>query len=261
MILEFQNKTIEQLKLASKLKNQSIIITGNEGTGKTFLAKMYANLIECENFITLKSSINDIREAIDQVFDIKDDVVICFENLDQAMLSSSYALLKFLEEPKSNVYVIITCRNLHHLPDTILSRSNVIEIGRPTKDDVEIYARNIDSTKYNLLHSRPIWKGATSLSYVKKILEMTEDEIQHYERCEKLLKSNKPISTILWELSHFKHNNQLCDTAFAVNYIIQTTGDLRIKMYAINYIDNLQKLNIAPHIILANFILHCKYTQ
>ena len=90
---------------------------------------------------------------------------------------------------------------------------------------------------------------------------MIEDEIQHYEECEKLLKSNKPISTILWELSHFKHNNQLCDTAFAVNCIIQTTGDLRIKMYAIDYMNNLQKLNIAPHIILANFILHCKYTQ
>lgn len=261
MELKFQQHAIEELKLAATFNKQSIIISGDKGTGKTYLAKLYAGFIKCENFITLNSSINDIREAMSEVYDTKDKVVVCFENLDKAMLSSSYALLKFLEEPKSNVYVIITSRKLHYLPDTIISRSNVISIAHPTKIDIDEYAKSIDNTKYHLLCNQPIWKGATSLSYVKKIFDMTIEEIEYYETSHSILKSNKCISTLSWDISHFKHNNQQCDIQFLINYIINTTFDARIKRHAISFMNDLEYLKIAQHALLIKFLFDCKYTS
>ena len=119
-----QNTPTLQLMDLANSRHHSILIEGPQGCGKTYLAKQYAAMLNVSDFEVVKCSVDTIRDAIDETCKIKNDVVICLENLDDGVLSASYTILKFLEEPLPNVYIVVTCRNLKKVPDTIISRSS-----------------------------------------------------------------------------------------------------------------------------------------
>ena len=94
---------------------------GPEGCGKSYLARQFAIKLGVDDFALVEPTVAGIREISDLCSEITTPIVICIENLDTGVVAASYTLLKFLEEPRKNVHVVVTARNIKHLPDTIPS--------------------------------------------------------------------------------------------------------------------------------------------
>ena len=143
-----QDLATEMLKNA--IKNNKIyhayIFSGDRGTGKTTVARIFAKEIGCapqdifELDAASNNSVDDMRLIIDatktSTFGSKYKIYI----LDEAhMLSKSAfnALLKTLEEPPSHVIFILATTDKHKIPNTILSRCQEINFISPRIEIIE----------------------------------------------------------------------------------------------------------------------------
>ena len=260
MEFKCQKQAIDELKLLSKIRQHSIVIEGFKGSGKTYLAKMYCNMIGSNNFVVVPSNVNDIRQSIIKCFDIQSDVVICIENLDSGVLNASYALLKFLEEPSNNIFIIITCNNTNKVPDTILSRSTVVRINPPTSEDLSLFLQSYPEDKQDLLIDRSdIWltiRNFVDINYYMNLKKL--DYLDYFKTLLKSLTSNKPILDIVWSLNHYPDNVEI-PISFVLKYIISNTSDDKIRRKGISCMNELDNFRIASHAILSKFVFDCKY--
>ncbi len=143
-----QELALEALKNAIKTGKiyHAYIFSGDRGTGKTTVARIFAKEIGCssqdifELDAASNNSVDDIRLIIDatqtSTFGSKYKIYI----LDEAhMLSKSAfnALLKTLEEPPSHVIFILATTDKHKIPNTILSRCQEINFISPRIEIIE----------------------------------------------------------------------------------------------------------------------------
>mgnify|MGYP000852430048 CR=1 FL=1 len=143
------NEVVGQDHIVSVLENSiktgnishAYLFVGSRGTGKTSLARIFANNLKISPNDTYEidaasnRGIDDIRELRDGVrtlpFDSKYKIYI----IDEVhMLSKDAwgALLKTLEEPPAHVIFILATTELHKVPDTIISRCQVFNFKKPT---------------------------------------------------------------------------------------------------------------------------------
>lgn len=132
--------------------SHAYLFVGSRGTGKTSLARIFAN--------DLKVSLNDIYEidaasnrGIEDIRELRDGVrTLPFDSkykiyiIDEVhMLSKDAwgALLKTLEEPPSHVIFILATTELHKVPDTIISRCQVFNFKKPTDLILKNHLENI----------------------------------------------------------------------------------------------------------------------
>ena len=140
----------------SKLPHSSLI-EGSKGMGKSILAKYIAKTLLCSNSSTEafnscqscnlfdesthpdffinnddeKILIDEIREMINFSIlssSISPAKVIVLNNCENMNIASQNAILKTLEEPNSNTYIILTSSKRRSLNQTIYSRCNKIRL-------------------------------------------------------------------------------------------------------------------------------------
>ena len=82
------------------------------------------------------AKIEDIRESIKKLnlkpYQSKRKVAIFF-SADKLSIESLNALLKTLEEPTKNTHIFLVTSNHHNLPDTVISRAQIIRINNRNK--------------------------------------------------------------------------------------------------------------------------------
>ncbi len=148
-IVKVLSKSIED-----KSVSHAYLFIGSRGTGKTSLARIFANKLGTsltdlyEIDAASNRGIDDIRELRDGVrvlpFDSKYKIYI----IDEVhMLSKDAwgALLKTLEEPPSHVIFILATTELHKIPETIISRCQVFNFKKPNDITLKEHLRNIAS--------------------------------------------------------------------------------------------------------------------
>lgn len=260
MIFDCEISTLDELSNLAKTNRQSVLIEGRQGSGKTYLSQQYANMLEITDFVTVAPKVADIREALDSCIQLQTKVMLCIENLDLGVAAAAYTLLKSLEEPLPNVYIVITCRNVKMIPDTIISRSAIISTGVPTFNDIDAFGKYKDEIKYNLVKDRLVWKCARSFSDVESILSMTNDQIMYYESLSEVCKFNDNISALIWAISHYK-DNQPCNLELAVRSIMELMHSRFITLCGIDCLRELSANRIAQHAVLAKFLFNAKYCE
>lgn len=260
MIFDSQKDPIEELKKLAEVGRQSIIIEGPQGCGKTYLSRFYANLINSEDFSVIQPKVNDIREALDSCATLTNKIVLCVENLDLGVASASYTLLKSLEEPSPNVYILITCRNVKGVPDTIISRSAVVTVGPPTINDIDLYGQSKDLLKFNNVSSRLVWKCVRSFKDADQVIAMSPDEVQYYENLGALCKFNESVSNIIWKISHYESGKESI-VELSIRSIMELMKNPFITQCGISCIRDLNLGRIAQHAILAKFVFDAKYCE
>lgn len=258
MNLKCQHSSVNLLSKLAKNHVHSIIIEGPKGCGKTYLAKEYSKLLNVPDFQLISPNVSEIRNTINEFYSLNNDVVLCIENLDLGVAAASYALLKFLEEPKKNAYIVITCRNIAKIPDTILSRSSLVNTSRPIPADIELYAQEKDKTNYREKQILPIWKCVKSFNDVDLIFNMTTDQLNYFANIDKNLNFNKPISQLVWDIGHYSDGSE-CPVEIMLRYIMNFYNNPHINRCAVECLNDIASGRVASHASIARFCFDAKF--
>lgn len=261
MEFKSQIEPINQLKALAESNRQSLLIEGPPGSGKTYLSRYYANLIDVHDVVVVSPKVGDIKEAIEGALAVENNVLLCIENLDLGVPAASYTLLKFLEEPVPHVYISVTCRNIRHIPDTIISRTTCVTVGPPTIDDLNAYGQSVNPAAYNGVRNSLVWQCARTLSDADAILKMNIDELSYYVNLKQVVKFSDSVSNIVWAISHYSHNNSECNLELAVRSIIALCSNPFITQCGVDCIRDLNEGRIAKHAILSKFVFNAKYCE
>lgn len=255
-----QESAIFELKKCAVFKRQSILIEGFEGSGKSYLAGMFANMLNCPDFISVSPTINEIRSTIDDCYQLNNRVVLCIENLDTGVIGASYALLKFLEEPYPDIFIVITCRNVNKIPDTILSRSFVVSISNPVKSDIDLFARNKYPNRYDKVSKHRIWNCIHTFKDADTAMMMSDEQLSYFDKLNSVLSFKDTVSNIIWKLGHFDDNSET-PLELVIRYIMELQKTKHVEKCGIDCIKDLNQGRIAKHAILAKFCFELKYCE
>ena len=134
------------------------LISGEDGIGKSILAEILGKLIlngdlnrEYVDIINYKPSkasfgVDDVREIIDEVnkkpFEGDKKVIIIHQG-NKLTIQAQNALLKTIEEPPTEVYIIILCESLELILDTIKSRCEIYKLTPLNNKQIEKYINTL----------------------------------------------------------------------------------------------------------------------
>lgn len=256
-----QQQPLAELQNCAQHNRHSILLEGPQGVGKTFLAIKFAKeMIKIPDYILVEPKVDAVREAITTGLNLQVPIVIIIENLDLGVKGASYALLKFLEEPKDNVYIMVTCRNIRNVPDTIISRSVCITCPPLIAADIELYSKELNPEQYDYLRHQLIWKCATSLHDAKRILELTYDQLKYFENLKSMFKFDKAIYDMSWKLQRYDDGTPT-PVDLVINYIVNMCGDKTVKTAGLNCLKDLSLKRISENAVICRFLFECKYCE
>lgn len=173
-----QNHIVSVLKNAID-KNQishAYLFYGSRGTGKTSIAKIFANEVN-GNEIYQKENVDIIEidaasnNGVDEVRDIKEAIkflptegkykVYIVDEVHMLTTAAFNALLKTLEEPPAHVIFILATTEIHKIPATILSRCQRFEFKNLSQEQLIDRLRYIAKEENLAIEDEAIEKIAT----------------------------------------------------------------------------------------------------
>lgn len=169
--------------LKNSIKNNAVanayVFAGTKGTGKTSIAKIYANAINClsnkdgdvcgnceickdfannqvldvlELDAASNNGVDEIRKITDAVSTLPTKLGKKVYILDEAhMLTTAAwnALLKVVEEPPKHVIFIFATTEMHKIPATILSRCQCLRFNKITNSEItKLLVKVCDNEKF-----------------------------------------------------------------------------------------------------------------
>lgn len=259
MDLVCQQAALSQLVKLSEHHQHGVLIVGNPGSGKTYLASRYAKLLGISDFYKINPVIADLKTTIDLVTSAETPVVLCIENLDDGVSQSSYPLLKFIEDCPRQIYVVVTCSNYYALPDTIPSRCALVQINPPTSADITQYALSKDPTAYAFLKDKLIWKCINGFGDVDVILKFTPEHLKYFDNLDKLNFAKDTVSNLSWKLQHYEDKTETL-LPLVIRYIMQNVRP-NYRKACIDCLNDLNENRISKNAIVSKLVFELKYTE
>lgn len=256
-----QHETIDQLRDYAQCHSHSILIEGAEGSGKSYLAQMYAKeMLGIEDFYIIPPTVQNIRAVIDDCYRLSNPIVIIIENLDLGVKAASYTLLKFLEEPVSHAYVVVTCRNIKNIPDTIISRSLSLVTSPPIPSDIDKFARTYNHSRFDIVRKHNVWNCVHTFKDAQIILDMSDSQLDYFDSMKDILTFKDSISNMMWKLGHYSDNTET-PIDIVIEYIMYISKNNHIKKAGIDCIRDISSGRIAQHAAIAKFLFEVKYCE
>lgn len=257
MIFSQQQSALQELKIAANGDIHSLLLVGPEGCGKSTLAKEYGGLLNIEDVVTVLPTVSDIRSAMETCMRLGSPIVICIENLDAGVSASSATTLKFLEEPPAYAYIVVTCRNINKIPETIPSRCCTIDVGAPTSSDL---LRYLSSKSSDTFSDNNLVKSLRSFSDIDNYLGLTAVQRAYIESLNFEQLCKRPVSDIVWSLGHFQ-DNSATPIQLVMSYLIHMAPTPTIQKAGIACASDISRGAIAGHAALAKFAFTVKYVE
>lgn len=254
-----QSANLTMLKQLADRRAPSILIAGPSGSGKSWMAREYARYLSIEDFVLVDPTVSSIREIADVCADKHTPMVVCVENLDLGVVAASYTLLKFLEEPQPDIHIVVTVRNINHIPTTIPSRCVTVWAAAPLPSDLIQYGETRNFAKFNQLKDTIMFKACLGFNDVDALLDMDTTKLAYYGQLPDILQSKDSVSGLVWKLTHYADNSAL-DPLFALQCITSAFQG-RIAKYGRRCVGDIQSGRVAAHTAITKFIFDCRYGQ
>ena len=135
-------KQIDKLIEENKFPRFSIV-TGQKGQGKTTLI----NYIICQlklYALEFGIGIDEIRNMIELAYKQTEPMMIIINNADNMSTNAQNSLLKLVEEPPYNCYIILELNDINNTLETIRSRCQEFKMENYTEKEIETFILNID---------------------------------------------------------------------------------------------------------------------
>ena len=140
-------KTIQQYLDQNDI--QHFIFFGPAGTGKTTLAKLIVNNLDCD-YLYINASdergIETIRDKVQgfaSVASFKPLKVVILDEADFLTIQAQASLRNIIETFSRNTRFILTCNFVERIIDPLQSRCQVLKIVPPSKSDIAKHIANI----------------------------------------------------------------------------------------------------------------------
>ena len=144
----------EHLKSKIKLYLESgdlphLLLYGRAGTGKTTLAKLLVNNIECDHLYINASDENSVDTVRNKVrgfastMGFKDYKIIILDECDYITPNAQAALRNLMETFSKHCRFILTCNFVERIIDPIQSRCQSFQVIPPSKKEVALHIHNI----------------------------------------------------------------------------------------------------------------------
>ena len=112
---------------------QFIILFGKKGSGKKCLTKY---IYECMTYFNTSCylytlpdvKIDTIRETISVANSVNQKMLVLIHDADNMSLQAKNALLKLVEEPRNNIYIVMTLQDVNNTLDTLKSRARMFSM-------------------------------------------------------------------------------------------------------------------------------------
>ncbi len=201
------SKTLNQVRSLNLTSNQPIIISGPEFTYKELLSKKIASQsleIDIDKLDSYPYIITVISEkkslGIEEIRDLSKFIsltvplnqainrVVMIPNSEILTVQAQNALLKNLEESPKSTLFILTTKKINNILPTILSRSRIIDVVKPSKIEIKKYLNKHNDTEIeqNYLLS----DGAPRL--IEILLDNNESDIKNdVDLTKKILSASK----------------------------------------------------------------------
>ena len=161
-----------------------LLLYGRAGTGKTTLAKLLVNNIECDYLYINASDENNVDTVRTKVkgfastIGFKDMKVIILDECDYITPNAQAALRNLMETFSKHCRFILTCNFVERIIDPLQSRCQVFEIIPPSKKDVALHLVKIieqEKLKYNAGDVKVLIDS--SYPDVRKIINATQRSV------------------------------------------------------------------------------------
>jgi DNA polymerase III delta prime subunit len=119
-----------------------LLLYGKAGTGKTTLAKILVNQIECDYLYINASDVRRVDDLIPKVrnfastIGFKDNKIITLDEVDYISPHSQAALRNLMETFSKHCRFILTCNYVERIIDPIQSRCQSFQIIPPSRSEV-----------------------------------------------------------------------------------------------------------------------------
>lgn len=250
-----QGSAIEALDELARTRSHAILIDGSQGVGKSYLSRYFASKLGVEAFLSIEPKVDAVKEAIDNCYSVDNDVVLSIENLDCGVVGVAYAMLKFLEEPPENVYVVITCRNIRQIPDTILSRSIRISVPPMLTSDILSYLRSTNCPNAGMIEQK-FSSCLKSFADVDLMVSLSIDKLNYLSSIMSFVTLKDPISSIVWKLQKYPDSTPT-PLPIVIRYMMANHAGWAIP--CINCLDDMNYSRVSDHAALSKLLMTIKY--
>lgn len=137
---------IGQDKLISKIENinsdtlpHSLILLGEKGSGRHTIFNMIVNKM-CLPYFDITDKLS--HELIDEIY-LKVEPIIYLIDVDNISVKESNMILKLVEEPLKNAFIVFIGNNKANILPTILNRCQIWELERYTEEQLRYFLTTV----------------------------------------------------------------------------------------------------------------------
>ena len=195
---------------------QNYLFYGPAGTGKTTLAKLIVNNLDCDSLYINASDergIETIRDKVSgfaSVASIKPLKVVILDEADFLTIQAQASLRNVIETFSRTTRFILTCNFVERIIDPIQSRCQTFKIVPPTKKEVAVHVTGI-CDKENIGYEIPSIGKLVNKYYpdIRKMLNTVQASTVdgHLQLDDSLLVSSSYMSSVLDELKQSNYKN------------------------------------------------------